>query len=327
MKIPDFRDRKFQSQLVDPLAGTGLFSRMALDSPACELSAHQSARKGCRMRSLRQMIQDHDLKSPVTQTAPLRPAQAATSPHVRSSTLTLDGTLMSDGRITVAGTVEGVMAVTRLEADRLVSDTSRFQATVSGTLESDSVWISGGGQFRARLNCTSMHADDMIGEPGPGTEQAATLPRPPGLRRSAWNLARGSGPDLWSLAPLFAGVVLGFCAALQISPWFAGGVRHSRDTIEISGPPAPDWAMLLQTPLRLDVEQALARMTDPELVATYADINVAFQGFLDTSHPGAARTLLDYAFLADRALAARQLSRPEGTPSALEMLRQFDALF
>jgi len=311
MEIPDFRDGTFQSQLADRLTGAGLFSRMVLDSPACDLSAHQSARKGCRMRSLRQMIQGHDLKSPITRTAPLRPPQAEMSPIVRSSTLTLDGTLMSDGRITVAGTVEGVMAVTRLEADRLVSDTSRFQATVSGTLESDSVWISGGGQFRARLTCTSMHADDMIGEPGPGTEQAATLPR----------------FDLWSLAPLFAGVVLGFCAALQISPWFAGGGRNGPDAIEISGPPAPDWAMLMQTPLRLDVEQALARMTDRELVAAYADINVAFQGFLDTSHPGAARTLLDYAFLADRALAARHLARPEGTPSALEMLRQFDALF
>jgi hypothetical protein len=107
------------------------------------------------------MIQDHKLKSPVAGPAPSRPLLAENSPSVLSSTLTLEGVLMSDGRVTVAGTVEGVMVVTRLETGQLVSDSCRFHAAVSGTLESDAVWISGGGQFRAQLNCTSMQLDDM----------------------------------------------------------------------------------------------------------------------------------------------------------------------
>jgi hypothetical protein len=151
--------------------------------------------------------------------------------------------------------------------------------------------------------------------------------RPLGPRRAAWDLLLSPGPILRTLAPLVAGIALGFWAAVQMQPWFAVGMPHDPDAIEIMGPPAPDWAVLLQAPLRQDVEQALARMSDTELVAAYADIDAAFRGFLDTSHPGAARTLLDYAFLAERALAGRRLARPEGVPSASDMLRRFEELF
>lgn len=107
------------------------------------------------------MIQDQDLKTAATNSTASHPSQAGYSSPVLSSTLTLEGALISDGRITVAGTIEGVMAVTKPGTDQPVSDSCRFYATISGTLEGDEIRISGGGRFRARLNCTSIHFQDM----------------------------------------------------------------------------------------------------------------------------------------------------------------------
>jgi hypothetical protein len=129
-------------------------------------------------------------------------------------------------------------------------------------------------------------------------------------------------------APAFTlGTVVGFWLSVQVLPWVAADMNHGPDTIQIVGLPSPDWAMLLQAPLRQDVELALARMNNVELTTAYREIDAAFREFLGTSHLGAARTLVDYAFLAERALAMRGLRRPEGVPSASDMLRRFEAVF
>jgi hypothetical protein len=140
-----------------------------------------------------------------------------------------------------------------------------------------------------------------------------------GPRLSEWVIVKAP--------PFVVGVVLGFWGSVQVLPWAAADMHPDHDAIEITGLPTPDWAMLLQASLRQDVEMALSRMNDADLATAYGDIDAAFRQFLDTSHLGAARTLVDYAFLAERTLAMRGLRRPEGAPSASDMLRRFEEVF
>lgn len=84
------------------------------------------------------------------------------------------------------------------------------------------------------------------------------------------------------------------------------------------------WPILLQVPLRQDVVFALARMSDEELLQACSDIDLAFENSLRASYLGAARTLIDYAFLAERELALRALERPQAARPAADLLQRFE---
>lgn len=88
------------------------------------------------------------------------PSGADLPAHVVSSKMDIEGVLISDGRITLAGTLDGLIAVTMLVAGEPVMNNCRFYATISGTLESDEMTISGSGRFRAKFSCTSIHLND-----------------------------------------------------------------------------------------------------------------------------------------------------------------------
>ena len=106
------------------------------------------------------MIVNTNPEASETRPAVLLSSGAEFPARVLSSKMTLEGVLVSDGRITVAGTLEGVIAVTMLQSGQPVSMSSRFHATISGTLEGDEIAISGSGRFRAQVNCTSIHLND-----------------------------------------------------------------------------------------------------------------------------------------------------------------------
>jgi hypothetical protein len=107
------------------------------------------------------MAWDPDVKHPLAGDPMAQPDAAGdfTSP-ILSSDLLMEGVLVSDGRIAIAGTIEISMAVTSLQGRQLVSVTKRFRAAVSGSLDSNEVKVTGEGQFRARLKCTSMRVDE-----------------------------------------------------------------------------------------------------------------------------------------------------------------------
>jgi len=88
----------------------------------------------------------------------------------------------------------------------------------------------------------------------------------------------------------------------------------------------PGWPLLLQFPIRQEVVNALAQMSEQELTQAYVDVHLAFESSLDGAYLGAARNLIDYAFLTERELALRSLSRPPALPSPTEMLRLFEQL-
>lgn len=135
----------------------------------------------------------------------------------------------------------------------------------------------------------------------------------------------------WSERPgwLFVlGGFLGICVTLLSFVAAISPIQASMSAV--SNAPAdarrPSWPLLLQAPIRQDVMDALAQMTEQELSQAYVDVHFAFENSLGSSYLGAARNLIDYAFLAERELALRELARPMELPSPRDMLRLFEQL-
>lgn len=75
---------------------------------------------------------------------------------------------------------------------------------------------------------------------------------------------------------------------------------------------------------RRDVAQALAAMTDDELILTYSRLHSAFRVYIGADDLSVARSLIDYAILAETELRSRGLSRPRNTSSAAEMMTTYN---
>jgi hypothetical protein len=141
-----------------------------------------------------------------------------------------------------------------------------------------------------------------------------------GLRRVRWPGTHG-----WSFV---LGGFLGMCLTLVS---FMATVVQFRPQVTVVETAPPEvrrhtWTLLLQVPLRQDVIDALTQMNAQELTQAYVDVNAAFEESLASSYLAAARNLIDYAFLAERELALRELARPVQLPSPREMLLRFEQL-
>jgi hypothetical protein len=75
---------------------------------------------------------------------------------------------------------------------------------------------------------------------------------------------------------------------------------------------------------RQEVAQALSAMTEAELLLTYSRIHNAFRVYVGADDLSVARSLIDYARLAEAEILGRGLSRPRNTASPAEMMTTYN---
>jgi len=143
-----------------------------------------------------------------------------------------------------------------------------------------------------------------------------------GARVSRYGLRHHqSAPGLrYSMVRLGLGMMIGLLGVWLVLPRAPVETPYAG----LTGEHMHVWPILLQVPLRQDVVFALARMSDAELLQACSDIDLAFENSLSASYFGAARTLVDYAFLAERELALRGLQRPAAARPAADLLQRFE---
>ncbi len=116
-----------------------------------------------------------------------------------------------------------------------------------------------------------------------------------------------------------------FCAGMALWPVAPGQVQAA-DLHRGAAVTAP--AVLPPGPLAEAETQALRdqlrAMSGEELSLAYARIHASFRALLSHQDLGAARTLVDFAALADTELHRRRIARPEGTESPRAMLLLFE---
>lgn len=90
-------------------------------------------------------------------------------------------------------------------------------------------------------------------------------------------------------------------------------------TLPVGGLGTPDLTVRMAPQVRVEVQAALRRMSDHDLVLAYARIHATFREYLGADDLSVARALLDYASLAEAELFRRNLAHPDGTDSASRM--------
>lgn len=135
------------------------------------------------------------------------------------------------------------------------------------------------------------------------TPLTAFLRAESGATRLGW-LALGTA--------LFAGLVL------------APGHHDRVQAQEAGATIAPVSAGPIDVAARQRLEQVLQEMGPAELSLTYARIHASFRALLSHHDLGAARALVDYAFVAETEMHRRRIARPEGSESAREMLLLYE---
>lgn len=113
----------------------------------------------------------------------------------------------------------------------------------------------------------------------------------------------------------------GLFAALLPAPGHHGQAQAQAVAVAAS---APVSAGPIDDADRARLEQALQGMSAGELSLTYARIHASFRALLGHEDLGAARTLVDYATIAESEMHRRRIARPEGTESARQMLLLYE---
>lgn len=109
---------------------------------------------------------------------------------------------------------------------------------------------------------------------------------------------------------------------------FAGAASLPGYQDQLSAQEAPVSAAIPAGPVSAKDQARLARametMDAAELSLTYARIHLSFRALLGHEDPGAARTLIDYATIAEAEMHRRRIARPKGTESASRMRLLFE---
>lgn len=124
-----------------------------------------------------------------------------------------------------------------------------------------------------------------------------------------------------------ATALLALTSALAFGLWCLaaspGAVAQTTGTSPVAHGQHAD-ALQLERAQRTEVETALRAMPPDTLYLTFARIHAAFRAQIGQDDLSIARTLVDYALLAEAELRARGLPIPDQTDSAGEMLLLYE---